>query len=112
MSSNIIDGPYLTDGSQKEKNPTAEDLVGKWEQFERRLDKMKVDYVIAFGSNVRNAFEKIDGVEYEIGSAYPRGRKRIVFAPHPSFVMVYRRKKLQRYISAVSDVISQDAAFA
>jgi hypothetical protein len=103
---NIIDDVYLCRVSQREKNPEATELVAHWYQFERRVKKMRPDCIVAFGANVRSAFAKVDDVDYANDFLYFRNNTRIVFAPHPSFVMVYRRKMKREYIATLSTLVS------
>jgi hypothetical protein len=107
--SNIIDRPFLCSAGCNEINPTTKDLLSEWGQFERRLKKLGVDCIVAFGSNVRDAFSRSDGIEYVSGNMYRRGQHRVIFAPHPSFVMIYRRKKMSGYIRSLSRLISDGA---
>jgi hypothetical protein len=109
--SNVIDRPHFCAIHRDEKNPTPEELLSNWEQFERRLRRMNVDCIVGFGSNVRSAFARADGIQYLNGQIYTRGNRKIIFAPHPSFVMIYKRKKMNGYIRSLSRLISDGAAF-
>jgi uracil-DNA glycosylase len=104
--SNVIDRPHFCAIRRDEKNPTPEELLSNWEQFEHRLKRMNIDCIVAFGSNVRGAFARADGIEYLNGRIYKRGNETIIFAPHPSFVMIYKRKKMSSYIRSLSRLIS------
>ena len=100
-SSNIIDGPYFAPGTTEERNPEFHDLLQHWPVFERRVRRMRIEYIVAFGTNVREAFSEIDGVDYRNYELYKRESHRIIFSHHPSFIMVYRRKKMEKFIDAV-----------
>lgn len=103
--SNVIDETCFCATERDEKNPTPDELISNWKEFERRLKHMRVDCIVAFGSNVRSAFARVDGIDYLNDQIYNRGRQIIVFAPHPSFVMIYRRKVMNNYIRSLSSLI-------
>src|SRR5262249_8807318 len=88
---------------------SAYDLIISWKLFERRMNKMNPDYVVAFGSNVKSAFSKTDGVPYSDGRLYCRRNHKVLFSPHPSFVMIYRRKMLHGYITQIASLIHEDS---
>ncbi len=98
---NVIDAPHFSSETGAEKNPHPSDLITHWAQFERRVRRMRVDCIIAFGSNVRTAFALADQKEYADGKTYSRGRQKVIFAPHPSFVMIYRRRAMHKYIESL-----------
>jgi hypothetical protein len=100
-ASNIIDGPCFAPGSTEERNPDLHDLVQHWPVFERRVARMCIEYIVAFGTNVREAFGEIDCMDYRNYELYERGPHKIVFSHHPSFIMVYRRKKIGEFIDSV-----------
>jgi Uracil DNA glycosylase superfamily len=105
--SNVVDESHFERGI--EKNPSADQLIMSWESFERRMRKMNPDYVVAFGSNVRSAFSKNDRVAYSDGRLYCRRDHKVLFSPHPSFVMIYRRKMLQKYVTQIASLIHEDS---
>jgi hypothetical protein len=105
--SNVIDAPHFECGT--EKNPSACDLIMKWGSFEQRMRKMNPDYVVAFGSNVKTAFSETDRVAYSDGRLYCRQDHKVLFSPHPSFVMIYRRKMLHEYITQIASLIHEDS---
>jgi hypothetical protein len=111
VMSNIIDDAHFGPDGREEKNPSAQDLIARWGQFERRAKKTGAHCIVAFGANVRTAFAEIDGIKYVDGHVYHRGNQKVVFSPHPSFIMVYRRRKIDDYISALSFLISKNATF-
>lgn len=69
--------------------------------FERRIERMSTEYIVAFGTNVREAYSEVDRLEYRNYKLYERGAHKIVFSHHPSFIMVYRRKKMGAFIDSV-----------
>jgi hypothetical protein len=107
LMSNVINEPHFARGI--EKNPLASDLILEWESFEQRMKKMKPDYIVAFGSNVKSAFSKADRVAYSDGRLYCRQTQKVLFSAHPSFVMIYRRKMLQNYITQIVSLIHEDS---
>jgi hypothetical protein len=100
-ASNIIDGPCFAPGSTEERNPDLRDLVRHWPVFERRVGRMSIEYIVAFGTNVREAFGEIDCMDYRNYELYERGAHKIVFSHHPSFIMIYRRKRIAEFIDSV-----------
>lgn len=62
---------------------------------------MRIEYIVAFGTNVREAFGEVDCKDYRNYELYERGAHKIVFSHHPSFIMVYRRKKIGEFIDSV-----------
>jgi hypothetical protein len=105
----VIDAAHFGSNGGKEINPTVQELLENWEQFERRIKRMHANYVVAFGSNVKSAFAVVDKTEYIDFRVYKRGKQELVFSPHPSFIMVYRRKEMHKYISSLSSVIFEHA---
>jgi hypothetical protein len=109
-ASNILEYPFFEPGGLKEKNPSSSDLVGGWAQFERRIQKIDPTYIVGFGSNVRQAFSLIDLIDYAEGQIFLRRKKKLIFSPHPSFIVIYRRKRMHSYISLLASLIGEDAA--
>jgi hypothetical protein len=106
--SNVLDEAYFE--GRKEKNPSAGDLVRNWAPFEARLATSRATYVVAFGSNVREAFSTIDENKYDNDLIYQRKSQKIIFAPHPAFVMVYRRRQMTDYVQSLTRLIYRDTA--
>ncbi len=103
-AANILDEPYVG-ATGREQIPPVRYLLDRWEKFERRALTPDIHCIVAFGAVVRQAFSLHDGVTYLEECAYSRGLQTLVFSPHPSYIMIYRRKKLSEYVKRTAALI-------
>jgi len=102
---NFID-QILIDDDQRLRAPRRDELAQGADRFSGILESRARDLFVFFGGHIRSAFEFHCKVKFKNDIVHTICGSRVAFVNHPSYVRIYRAKRMDEYIRSVASLVS------
>lgn len=106
---NLVDR-VLLDESGRLRPPTKDELAAAFRRMLRLMRQNRGALFIFLGNYIRDFFQSHEGKgKLNLYTVYDIGTARAAFVHHPSYVRVYKYKKMAEYTSKVASLVVSSA---